>query len=255
MQLRAGHAGRAGRLVRLAVAVLVLAPVGAVAEEAPPADDPDVQDLPAPQDAESPSPARPPLEPIDTSKHGTVEAEIPWERESDTGPPSRSTLKDRLTEPRWDRGGYFLGLGGHYAIEFTDQIGGKDTFASGGGLSMRVGLKHDRFWQTEFAGVYTSKFKDGGVDFFAWGVHFGERFYLTKTRLQPYVGAHVGFIQLRGTNYRGGEFAFVPKFNAGIDLYQRQTFNWELDLSYYLGEIGAGKDSSFATATLGFTWF
>ncbi len=210
---------------------------------------------PEEQDAESATPAPPPTQPIDTSKHGTVEAEIPPNRESTTGVPNREQVKDRLTEPRWDRGGYFLGLGGHYAIEFTEQIGGSDAFASGGGVSMRVGLKHNRFWQTEFTGMYTSKFKQDGVDFFAWGVHFGERFYLTKTRLQPYVGAHVGFLQYRGTNYRGGDFGFVPKFNAGLNFYQRQTFNWELDISYYLGEIGSARDGSFATATFGFTWF
>jgi len=195
-----------------------------------------------------------PSEPIDASKHGTVEAEIPAQSESTADVPDRAILKDRLLVPRWDRGGYFLGLGGHYAVEFTEQIGGKDGLASGGGVSLRVGLKHDRFWQTEITGVYTSKFKRDGVDFFAWGVFLGQRFYLTKTRLQPYIGAHVGFLQLRGTNYNGGEFAFSPRFNAGLNLYQTQTFNWEFDLAYYYG-VGAGKDSDFATATFGFTWF
>lgn len=193
--------------------------------------------------------------PIDPSKHGTVEAEIPATRESTTGPPDRELLRSRLLEPRWDRGGFFIGLGGHYAIELTEQIGGIDTLASGGGLSMRVGLKHNRFWQTEFFGMYTSRFRADGDNFFAWGLHLGERFYLSKRRLQPYVGAHVGFLAYYGSNYIGSTYAFVPKFNAGFNFYQHETLNWELDLSYFLGEIGAGDDGSFVTATIGFTWF
>ncbi len=242
MQLRSKSAWRAAELACLIAAVLAVTAA-------------DVRAQSSEQDAESPTPAPKPSEPIDASKWGTVEAEIPAKRESTEGVPDTAKVKGRLTKPRWDRGGYFLGLGGHYAIEFTEQIGGTDNFASGGGVSMRVGLKHDRFWQTEFAGVYTSKFESDGVDMFAWGLHFGERFYFTKTRLQPYIGAHVGFLAYYGTNYTGSTYAFVPKFNAGLNLYQRQTFNWELDLSYYLGEIGAGRDGSFATATLGFTWF
>jgi len=241
MQLRPCSARWAAHAACFVLAIVVAGPGAAQTEE------------PA---SEQPDQAPPPVvEPIDTSKHGTVEAEIPAQRESTTGVPDRAKVKDRLMEPRWDRGGFFLGLGGHYAVELTEQIGGTDTLASGGGLSIRVGLKHNRFWQTEFTGVYTSKFKDSGVDFFAWGVHFGERFYLTKTRLQPYVGAHLGFLAYYGSNYTGSTYGFVPKFNAGLNLYQRQTLNWELDLSYYLGEIGAAKDGSFATATLGFTWF
>lgn len=192
--------------------------------------------------------------PVDTSKHGSVEAEIPPTRQSSSPPPSQTRLVDILTEPRWDRGGYFLGMGGHYAMELTEQIGGLGELAPSGGVSIRVGMKHNRFWQTELSSMYTSKFKSDGVDFFVWGVYAGERFYLTKTRLQPYVGASVGFQQLRGTNYDGGVFAFSPRFNAGLNLYQRQTFNWELDLAYYLG-VGAGDDSDFITVTLGFTWF
>jgi hypothetical protein len=262
MQLRPCNAWQAVRVVCLAIAILAVSPCPSAAQSqdadgpapAPdPASEPDAGEAPPSETA--PDAPTAPKAPIDASKHGTVEAEIPAKRESKAQVPDRAVLKDRLLEPRWDRGGFFLGLGGHYAMELTDQIGGMGSFASGGGVSLRVGLRHNRFWQTEFSGIYTSKFKDGGVDFWAWGVHLGERFYLTKTRLQPYIGAHVGFLQLRGTNYRGGEFGFVPKVNAGVAFYSRPTFSWDLDLSYFIGEIGAAKDSSFATATLGFTWF
>ena len=35
---------------------------------------------------------------------------------------------------------------------------------------------------------------------------------------QPYIGAQIGFLQLKGTNFNGKTYGFSPKFSAGFDL-------------------------------------
>lgn len=191
---------------------------------------------------------------VDRSKHGTVEAEIPATRESTSPPPTREELKSRLTDPLWPRGTFFIGIAGHYAFEVTDQIGDLTMLAPGGGASMRLGIRHNRFWSSEFSGLWTSKFKDAGVEYNGFGVYMGERFYFTKTRWQPYIGAHVGFLRLEGTNFDGFQFGFSPKFNAGLEFFVTETLNVGLDASYHY-TVGAIENSDFVTVSLGVNWF
>jgi len=193
--------------------------------------------------------------PIDASKHGTVEAEIPATSESTAAPPTRDYLAERLMGKRWDRGGYFIGAFGHYAIEVGDRVGSKTEFASGGGASIRVGMKHDRFWSTEVSGFWTSKFKRDGDEYGGWGVSLGERFYFSRRRFQPYIGAHVGLVQLHGEAFDHNKtFGFSPKFNTGVDFFITETLNVELDITYYY-MVRAVKGADFVTVGLGMNWF
>jgi hypothetical protein len=192
--------------------------------------------------------------PINASKNGSAEAEIPHTRESTAPPPTRAQLKDQLLGNMWPRGNFFIGAAAHWGFEVGDEVGSTRDLASSGGADLRVGNRLNRFWSFEFSGLWTSKFKSDGSEFWGWGVYGGGRFYLSKRRWQPYLGTQVGFLQLQGTNLDGRTFGFAPKFSTGLEYYLNQTLNIDLSATYYY-TVGAIKGRDFVTVSLGLNWF
>jgi len=194
-------------------------------------------------------------EPINPSKNGTIQAEIPPTRESTQPPLTRGQLSDIFDEPNWDRGGPYIGLGANYSAEFSERIEGFGKFVSSGGGTLHFGVRHNRWLATHLNFLFQGPFKTDTVDFWTWGFFVGGRVYLTKTRLQPYIGLQGGFLQLLGAdNPNGGRFGFVPRFAAGVDFFTTERFSVGLEFAY-LYTVPPIQGNDFATLGLNFSWF
>ena len=196
-------------------------------------------------------------------------------------PETEMQVQDRLSQPNYARGGYYIGVEGLVAIENSDRIPERpefdptdpngpdpraflpDTTAFSGGAQVRLGLRHNRWFATEIQGIYVHNF--GSSRFLAWGLSANERFYLTKGRVQPFLTVGVGFLQTESRNVtvgdRGGlevtpgfSPGFAPLFGGGLEIYWTENFAVTLMANYHL-TVGNISGLDFMTAGVGLLFF
>jgi hypothetical protein len=193
-------------------------------------------------------------------------------------PETEQEAQLRLKSPNFARGGFYFGMEGLVAVENTENIGGKDRFITSGGFEMRIGHRHNRWFATEILGLYVHTF--GGdvqvvpplvlsYNFLAWGMYANQRVYLTKRRFQPFVGAGLGFLQIRNSEDNGyvltpagpvpvpnpaDATGFSMIFNAGMEMYRSETVVFTLQANYNM-QFGAIDDTDFITAGLGMQFY
>jgi opacity protein-like surface antigen len=126
----------------------------------------------------------------------------------------------------YDRDGWYLGLGGGYAMELFDT----GSWGDSGFAQIRAGYHFLRFAALEPQIEYTPKFKGkssfAGVDTATWAVWLNAKGYPTApwtSRFQPYalVGAAWMWARATGSAINGSveEGGFAARFGGGIDLY------------------------------------
>lgn len=169
-------------------------------------------------------------------------------------PQTEEQVQARLTEPNYARGGYYIGFEGLVAWENSPLIAGDDGLLSGG-FDVRLGARHNRWLATEIYGIYVHEFAD--TNFLAWGMSLNERLYFTRARLQPFVTAGAGFLQLR-SRLGSGTGGFSPKFSmlfgGGVEIYATESVVFTIMANYHL-PIGEGTDIDFVTGGLGMQFF
>ena len=132
-----------------------------------------------------------------------------------------------MTPPRYDRDGWYVGIGGGGALEYFD-----NGSASNSGIAqIRAGYHFLRFAAIEPQLEFTPKFngdsgKYKGVDTQTFGAWLNFKGYPTAPwtgRFQPYLMTGVGWWwerrwgkQVSGVDEQGG---FVSRFGGGIDVY------------------------------------
>ncbi|HKX45134.1 MAG TPA: hypothetical protein VJP77_00320 [Planctomycetota bacterium] len=176
---------------------------------------------------------------------------------------TEDSLEQRLARPDYARGGYFLAVEGLVAVENSALIA-PNAFLVSGGFDIRIGARHNRWFATELYGLYVHQYGDGTDRFLAWGMSANERVYFTRSRLQPFVTAGVGLLQLetRGVVVVPSlPFAvtdFDPKFamlfGTGVEVFINEDFAINLMANYHLPFAGS-NEFDFITAGLGFVFF
>ncbi|MBW2232005.1 MAG: hypothetical protein JRG92_12750 [Deltaproteobacteria bacterium] len=196
------------------------------------------------------------------------------------GQETEEQVEHRLVQANYARGGFYFGMEGLAAIENTEIVGGQDRYLISGGFQARMGHRHNRWTATELSGLYVHTFGGDlqflppiGVlsgNFLAWGMYVSQRVYFTKARFQPFVGAGLGFLQIRSNEDfgflldPGGGFRVVPTpnvtpgfsmvFSAGMEMYATETVAFTLQANYHL-QVGHIDDTDFITAGLGMQFF
>ena len=179
-------------------------------------------------------------------------------------PESEESLEQRLARPDYGRGGYFIGVEGLVAVENSPLIA-PDSYLVSGGFDIRLGYRHNRWFSSELYGLYVHQYADGTDRFLAWGMSANGRFYFTRSRVQPFVTAGAGFLQLESRNYVfvpglpvGIRPDFSPKFamlfGTGIEVFVNPSFAINLMANYHLPFAGSNQ-FDFVTAGLGFVFF
>jgi hypothetical protein len=175
--------------------------------------------------------------------------------------PSEDEVQARLAKSYFARGGYYLGAEGLVAVENSALIG-VDTHIVSGGLDIRLGLRHNRWFASEISGLYIHTYGDGTGQFLAWGMAINERFYFTERRLQPFVTVGLGFLQVRSRDFtvdpfdgsQGFDPGFAPSFGLGMEIYATEDFAVTVMGNYYL-TVGNISGFDFVTAGIGFVYF
>jgi len=194
-------------------------------------------------------------------------------------PETEEQAQSRLSKTNFARGGYYFGIKDLAAIENTDIIAGPNRYIVSGGFHGRVGHRHNRWTATELMGLYVHTF-GGDVQilppfgvlngsFLAWGMYASERVYLTRARFQPFVGAGIGFLQIRSTedfgfliNENGIQVVPTPNettgfsmiFSAGMEMYKTESVVFTLQANYHM-QFGSIDDTDFISAGLGMQFF
>jgi opacity protein-like surface antigen len=184
----------------------------------------------------------------------------------DAKPKSETELQRQLQETSYARGGYYIAMEGLYTLEQSSRLSGTQ---SSGGFDIRLGHRHNRWLATELYGLYVANFAGIRNNWYAWGLSANENLYLTKGRVQPFLSAGVGFVQVRLSFDRNvivcaGRFCvddgvgltpgFVARFGGGFEINFTETFALTLIGSYHL-TTGSIKDHDFITAGVGFRFF
>ncbi len=180
---------------------------------------------------------------------------------------SEADTQRALTRTNYARGGYFLAASGVFALENSSVVGGKGRMIGSGGFDLRLGHRHNRWFATDFFGIYVNRFRASDGSFLAWGLGVNERFFLTKTRFQPFLQVGMGFLQVRGRDddeirVRPGQIdtspGFTPGFSArfgvGAETYTTEDFAIIFHLTYHL-TAGHISDHDFVTAGVGLQFF
>ena len=126
----------------------------------------------------------------------------------------------------YDRDGWYLGLGGGYAMELFDE----GSWGDSGFAQLRAGYHFLRFAALELQLEYTPKFSGKsdfeGVDAATWATWLNVKGYPTAPwtgRFQPYalVGAAWMWARATGSAINGSveDGGFAARFGGGIDLY------------------------------------
>lgn len=188
-------------------------------------------------------------------------------------PQTEPQVEHALSQPSYTRGGWYIGLEGLAAVEFSPYVEGPNKHIVNFGFDIRLGNRQNRWMATEIQGTYVNTYEtvypngDPDSEFRLWGIFVAERIYFTKSRYQPFITAGLGFIQTR--NKIGGSvqpnpddplatvrtaWGFSPFFGLGIELYWTENIITTIGINYYL-TTGDISDHDFATAGIGFQFF
>lgn len=172
--------------------------------------------------------------------------------------------QDRLSAANYARGGYYIGFEGLAAIENSPAIGflNPNTHFVSGGLDIRLGYRHNRWLASEIYGTYIHTYGDGTGQYLAWGMSANERFYFTRSRIQPYITAGIGFLQVSSRQPAfvapGGTSGFDPGFfalfGAGIEFYASENVVFTLMANYHL-TVGKIQDFQYISTGIGMQFF
>jgi hypothetical protein len=181
-------------------------------------------------------------------------------------PETEQQVQERLAEPNYGRGGYYIGLEGLVAVENSSQISGSAVLVSGG-FDVRLGARHNRWFATELSGLYVHTYGDGTGRYLAWGMTVNERFYFTKARVQPFILVGGGFLQVEARNRSiedllPGEIDLAPGFSPGfaavfglgMEIYATEDIAVTVMGNYHL-TVGNISGFDFVTAGIGMVFF
>lgn len=181
-------------------------------------------------------------------------------------PETEQQVQDRLAEPNYGRGGYYIGLEGLVAVENSAQISGSDALLSGG-FDIRLGSRHNRWFATEISGLYIHTYGDGTDRYLAWGVTINERFYFTRSRVQPFILVGGGFMQVEARNRSiedllpgeidlapGFDPGFAAVFGLGMEIYATEEIAFTVMGNYHL-TVANISGFDFVTAGIGMVFF
>jgi len=176
--------------------------------------------------------------------------------ESTAPPRSEDEVQTQLKKANYARGGYFFAAMGLWALENSDLVRGEDQWANSWGLMLRVGGRHNRWLATELNVQYVNRFRVLDSDaFLAWGMSVNERFYFTKSRVQPFILGGIGFLQIRA---RDNDLSAAPGFSVkgglGAEIYANERFVFVVEAMYNY-TIGNIRNYDFVTVGAGFQFF
>jgi len=186
---------------------------------------------------------------------------IGWAAIANAQAETEQQVQERLSKPNYGLGGYYLGFEGLVAIE-NSKIIAPDAVLVSGGLDIRLGNRHNRWFATELYGLYVHTYADGTGQFLAWGMSINEHFYFTNKRVQPFVNVGLGFLQVRSRNFVVNPFSgsqgfnpgFAPIFGIGLEIYANENVAFTIMANYHL-TVGNISGFDFVTTGIGMQFF
>lgn len=183
-------------------------------------------------------------------------------------PMSEQETEKLLQEKNYARGDFYFAFEGLWGIAWvevppglipgataTTVTPGETLTRHTGGFDLRLGYRTNRWFASELSGLYLHDFGQRNVTFLTWGVWGSERFYFTKSRIQPYATVGLGIAQVRATgNYTYTRLKFTPLFGLGVELYQNETIAYTLVGNFYI-PVATDNTVYFATAGLGMIFY
>jgi len=183
-------------------------------------------------------------------------------------------------QPDYARPGWYVGVGGFFAISDFDRdtsdldvdgSGGEapgvdPKFGDAGGVDVRAGYRAFQHWAFEFDYQWQSGFNSTSgslineVEIDTHLISLNTKFYALTGRIQPYalVGAAVYIfnIEIVDDDFRKPwkvETGFAPRFGLGIDYYIDE--HWTIGLEgTYVVPVGVLDDSNMGSVGLGATY-
>ena len=134
---------------------------------------------------------------------------------------------------QYDQPGFYLGVGGLYAIENFDS-GGFD-FDNGPGFNFRLGYRLAPHWAIEAMGERVDKFdiKGGGLSIDTWTGTLNSKFFFLTNRFQPYGLFGLGFMRGHASS-SVTETDLALRFGGGLDSYITEHWVVTTEVSYVL---------------------
>jgi len=172
-------------------------------------------------------------------------------------------------EDDYARSGLYIGFAGSYAIytELEDHNEDRFLLALGYavnvdienpiGFSTRVGYRVTPFFALEGQFEFLSKanFSVNGINLFkfdSWILTANSKLYLLPDRLQPFLLAGLGFMEIEvedtfGIGVEDPSMEFAARLGGGVDYYATRNIVLSIDVSYVLptGDIDRSDFVSF----------
>ncbi len=162
-----------------------------------------------------------------------------------------------------DRAGFYIGLGGSYALQ-NFETRGQESFDNAGGFNLKAGYKQSRVSATEVAFDYFPEFKwTHPRDFLTsasgtvsekvrvFSVMVAQKFSIPNETFRPYIIGGIGYMSAKSDSGPNLQFSdgtgFCYKAGLGMDFFVTSNISLGLEGSYILG-VG---DVRYGNFTLG----